>query len=105
MGRAFAGIVAGLFSGIGPMYLTEIVPRNYRGISGVFNQLSIVLGLLVSNIFGLPQLLGTDKLWPYLMGACLVPTITLYLFAPFITETPKYVYLNKKDRSKTQESM
>ena len=86
------------------MYLTEIPPKNYRGMSGVLNQLTLVFGLLISNIFGLPQLLGTEKLWPYLMGVVLIPGITLYIAAPFLTESPKYVYNNKKNANETKES-
>jgi MFS family permease len=104
IGRSVAGLVTGLFSGIAPMYLTEIPPKNYRGISGVFNQLSIVIGLLVANIFGLPQLFGTEKLWPYLVGINIVPAVLLYFAAPFIVESPKYVYINKNNPRGAQDS-
>ena len=104
IGRFIAGFVTGMFSGIGPMYLSEIPPRNYIGASGVLNQLTIVIGLLVTNILGLPQLLGTDKLWPYLVGFTLVPAISLYIASPFMVESPKFVYNKTADVHKTRES-
>lgn len=50
------------------MYLTEISPVAIRGASGTVNQLFVTLGILLSEIFGLKVLLGTDKLWSVLLG-------------------------------------
>ncbi len=50
------GLFCGLFSGILPLYLSELAPKNLRGTIGTLNQLMIVFGILVTNILGLPQL-------------------------------------------------
>lgn len=61
--------VPGLSSGLVPMYLTEISPINLRGSLGSVAQLLITIGILFSQIIGLPQLLGTTTLWPMVFGA------------------------------------
>lgn len=55
------------------MYLTEIAPLHLRGMIGSVNQLVIVTAILMSQILGLPQLLGTATLWPVLLGRSLFP--------------------------------
>ena len=55
-GRFVIGLYSGLFSGVVPMYLSEIAPTNLRGLAGTLNQLFLVIGIFVTNIAGLPQL-------------------------------------------------
>ena len=50
------------------MYLTEISPGHLRGAIGTVYQLVIVISILISNILGLPQMLGTEDLWPVMFG-------------------------------------
>lgn len=50
------------------MYLSEISPTHLRGAIGTIYQLVIVISILLSNILGLPELLGTESLWPVLFG-------------------------------------
>ena len=40
------------------LYLTEIPPINLRGLTGTLTQLSVVVGILLSNIFGLKEIFG-----------------------------------------------
>lgn len=50
------------------MYISEISPLNLRGGLGTVNQLAVTLGLLISQILGVKQILGTDDGWPVLLG-------------------------------------
>ena len=77
------------------MYLSEIPPLNLRGFTGTINALAMCVGNLVTNIVGLPLLLGTDKLWPYLLGLILVPAIVHFIGLPFCVESPKYLFITK----------
>ncbi len=95
--RFVAGLFCGLFSGIAPLYLSELPPQNWRGFSGVIFQLFITIGLLITNICGLPKLLGTADLWPYLATLTVVPAILHVACAFFFVESPKYLYLNRGD--------
>jgi len=73
MGAGWAGWPAacpsaGLNSGLAPMYLTEIAPVAYRGLFGSVNQLMVTISILIANLLGFENMLGTDALWPYLLG-------------------------------------
>lgn len=59
-----------------PMYISEIAPLNLRGGLGTVNQLAVTIGLLISQILGIEQILGTDDGWPLLLG-------WLTLFTPY----------------------
>ena len=60
--------MAGLSTGVAPLYTSEIAPVRMRGAVGTLNQLAATLGILISQVLGLPQLLGTAGNWPYLLG-------------------------------------
>lgn len=57
-GDVVAGLLAGAGSGLVPMYLTEIAPVNIRGAMGIAHQFALTCGILLSNVFGIRQLLG-----------------------------------------------
>lgn len=50
------------------MYISEIAPLNLRGGLGTVNQLAVTVGLLLSQVLGIEQILGTDDGWPLLLG-------------------------------------
>lgn len=50
------------------MYISEIAPLTLRGGLGTVNQLAVTVGLLISQILGIEQILGTDDGWPVLLG-------------------------------------
>jgi len=58
----------GLNTSLAPMYVSEIAPLNLRGALGTVNQLAVCVGLLVSQILGIDQLLGSQAGWPILLG-------------------------------------
>lgn len=64
----FQYVILGLNSGLAPMYLTEIAPANLRGTLGSVNQLMVTVSILVANIVGFHHLLGTQMLWPVVLG-------------------------------------
>ena len=52
------GHVLGLVNCVAPMVLSETSPPNYRGAFGTVHQLSVTIGIFLSSVFGLPQLMG-----------------------------------------------
>ena len=80
------------------MYLTEISPANLRGSVGTIYQLVITISIVVSQVLGLPQLLGTESLWPVLFAVIVVPAIFMVVTLPFCPESPKHILIiQKKD--------
>jgi len=66
--QANFNFMAGLNTSLVPMYISEIAPLNLRGGLGTVNQLAVTVGLLLSQVLGIEQILGTDEGWPMLLG-------------------------------------
>ncbi|XP_015601201.1 solute carrier family 2, facilitated glucose transporter member 1 isoform X3 [Cephus cinctus] len=95
VGRFLIGINSGLNAGLAPMYLAEISPAHLRGAVGTVYQLVITISILVAQILGLEQLLGTDSQWPLLLCLTIVPAIFQIFTLPMCPESPKYLLLSK----------
>lgn len=77
------------------MYLTEISPLALRGSMGVFCPLGITFGVLVAQVVGLREILGTESLWPSLLAFYVLLVILCGMIIPFLPESPKYLYVVK----------
>ncbi|XP_059170689.1 solute carrier family 2, facilitated glucose transporter member 1-like [Physella acuta] len=105
VGRVVIGFHAGLYTGISPMYLSEISPANIRGGIGVLHQLAIVSGILISQILGFPDLLGTPENWDVLLGLSVGPCLLQALILPFCPESPRYLLITKQDEKKCRDAL
>ncbi|XP_056249355.1 solute carrier family 2, facilitated glucose transporter member 2 [Seriola aureovittata] len=92
-GRAVMGFYCGLTSGLVPMYIGEIAPKAYRGALGTLHQLAIVIGILISQVIGLDFVLGSDDMWPVLLGLSGAPAVLQTLLLPLCPESPRYLYI------------
>ena len=63
------------------------------------------IGNLVTNILGLPSVLGSDSLWPLLLALIVIPAVVHIVGLPFCVESPKYLYIIKDDQQKAKEGM
>ncbi|XP_054157864.1 glucose transporter type 1-like isoform X1 [Oppia nitens] len=95
MGRFFIGLSCGLNTALVPMYLSEIAPMTLRGALGTVSQLGVTIGLLLSQILGLPIILGTRDGWPFLLGVAFIPAILQLLLLPLCPESPRYLLISK----------
>ncbi|XP_061440153.1 solute carrier family 2, facilitated glucose transporter member 3 isoform X2 [Rhineura floridana] len=102
VGRFVIGLFCGLCTGFVPMYISEVSPTALRGAFGTLNQLGIVIGILVAQIFGLEVIMGTDSLWPLLLGFTIVPAILQCAALPFCPESPRFLLINKLEEEKAQ---
>lgn len=95
MGRFFIGLSCGLNTALVPMYLSEIAPMTLRGALGTVSQLGVTIGLLLSQILGLPLILGTDDGWPFLLGVAFIPAVLQLVLLPMCPESPRYLFISK----------
>uniref|UniRef100_A0A6Q2YCB9 Solute carrier family 2, facilitated glucose transporter member 4 n=1 Tax=Esox lucius TaxID=8010 RepID=A0A6Q2YCB9_ESOLU len=93
LGRFVIGAYCGLASGLVPMYVGEIAPTSLRGALGTLHQLAIVTGILIAQILGLESLLGSEDLWPVLVGVTVLPTVLQMGLLPFCPESPRFLYI------------
>ncbi|XP_076754132.1 solute carrier family 2, facilitated glucose transporter member 1 isoform X1 [Xylocopa sonorina] len=105
IGRFLIGINAGLNAGLAPMYLSEISPIHLRGAVGTVYQLVITMSILVSQILGLEQILGTADQWPLLLCLTIVPAIFQVITLPLCPESPKYLLLTKGKDMEAQRAL
>ncbi|KAL8597083.1 hypothetical protein ACOMHN_057572 [Nucella lapillus] len=103
--RILVGIHSGLNISLCPLYLAEIAPRRIRGSIGVFHQMGITIGILFAQILGLPQLLGTETLWPWLFAFNAVPAAMCLAMMPFCPESPRYLLLKRGDEQGARKAM
>lgn len=103
LGRLIIGIFCGLCTGFVPMYIGEVSPTALRGAFGTLNQLGIVVGILVAQVFGLDFILGSEELWPVLLGLTVIPAILQSAALPFCPESPRFLLINKKEEDRAKE--
>ncbi|XP_041926941.1 solute carrier family 2, facilitated glucose transporter member 4-like [Alosa sapidissima] len=105
LGRFIIGAYCGLASGLVPMYVGEIAPTTLRGALGTLHQLAIVTGILIAQILGLESLLGTQELWPVLVGATVLPTVLQMALLPFCPESPRFLYIVRSQEHHAKSSL
>lgn len=86
----------GLNTSLVPMYISEIAPLNLRGGLGTVNQLAVTIGLLLSQVLGIEQILGTNDGWPVLLGLAICPAILQLILLPICPESPRYLLITKQ---------
>lgn len=92
----FKLIFVGLNTSLVPMYISEIAPLNLRGGLGTVNQLAVTIGLLLSQVLGIEQILGTNDGWPVLLGLAICPAILQLILLPVCPESPRYLLITKQ---------
>ncbi|XP_004407688.1 PREDICTED: solute carrier family 2, facilitated glucose transporter member 3 [Odobenus rosmarus divergens] len=104
LGRLVIGLFCGLCTGFVPMYIGEVSPTALRGAFGTLNQLGIVIGILVAQIFGLKVIMGTEELWPLLLGFTIIPAVLQSAALPFCPESPRFLLINRKEEGSARDS-
>ena len=64
---------------------------------GTVYQLIITLSILISQVLGMNNVLGTEEGWPWLLALTVVPALFQLATLPFCPESPKYLLLDKDD--------
>ncbi len=93
--RFAQGVCVGAASVLSPMYIAEVAPAKIRGKLVSFNQLSIILGILISSVcnfyFGDNDL--NSQNWRYMLLSALVPSVIFLILLFFIPESPRWLIL------------
>ncbi|CAH8525742.1 unnamed protein product [Heterobilharzia americana] len=105
LGRFIVGISAGAYTVVAPTYLSEVAPPESRGAAGIVNQIVTVFAILLSQVLGLPQVMGTRILWPFLLGLCAPACLLHVICMLFCPESPSYLYLIKGDKQAAKEAL
>ncbi|KAK6628909.1 hypothetical protein RUM43_002726 [Polyplax serrata] len=105
IGRFIIGVNCGLNTSLVPMYISEIAPLNLRGGLGTVNQLAVTVGLALSQVLGIEQILGTDDGWPILLGLAVCPAVLQLLLLPLCPESPRYLLITKQWEEEARKAL
>lgn len=113
--RILCGIGIGMASTLSPMYIAEVSPSAYRGRLVAFNQLAIVIGILVAQVVNLliaqpvPADFSAMQIaeswnglygWRWMFGAVAVPSALFFFLMFFVPESPRWLVKNgRTDRA------
>lgn len=91
--RFVQGVCVGAASVLSPMYIAEVAPAKVRGKLVALNQLTIIVGILISSIcnfyFGENDLESQN--WRYMFLTALIPSVLFLAFLFFIPESPRWL--------------
>ncbi|KAF6200991.1 hypothetical protein GE061_005438 [Apolygus lucorum] len=104
-GRFIIGVNCGLNTSLVPMYISEIAPLNLRGGLGTVNQLAVTTGMLISQILGIDEILGTDDGWPVLLGLAICPAVLQLILLPICPESPRYLLMTKQWEEEARKAL
>lgn len=96
--RFMGGVAVGASSVVGPMYIAEIAPADWRGRFVAFFQFNIVLGLVTAYIsnWWLSGLQLTDD-WRWMLGVLALPSVLFAALLYTIPESPRWLVLMGRD--------
>lgn len=100
--RAMAGVGVGMASVLSPMYISEISPAPFRGRMVAINQLTVVTGILITNLVNYSLRNYGDDGWRWMFGLGAIPS-GLFLFgAAYLPESPRWlIKAGRNDEAKT----
>src|ERR1700730_12283311 len=91
MMRFAAGIGVGMASMLSPMYIAEISPAAIRGRNVAINQLTIVFGILITNLINYLLAKKGINAWRWMFGLGVVPSLLFLLGVSWLPESPRWL--------------
>jgi len=89
--RFAAGIGVGMASILSPMYIAEVSPAHVRGRNVAINQLTIVIGILITNLVNYSLADQGPEAWRWMFGLGCVPSSLFFLGVFLLPESPRYL--------------
>lgn len=89
--RFAAGAGVGMASMLSPMYIAEISPAPVRGRMVAINQLTVVIGILVTNIVNYLLRNNGPDAWRWMFGLGMVPSLLFFAGALWLPESPRWL--------------
>nr|XP_055032655.1 solute carrier family 2, facilitated glucose transporter member 11 isoform X2 [Misgurnus anguillicaudatus] len=97
LARLLVGVNAGVSMNVQPMYFGESAPKDLRGAVAFSSAVFTALGILLGQVTGLTEVLGSESVWPYLLASNALPGLVQLLTLPWFPESPRYLLIDKGD--------
>lgn len=95
--RFCAGIGVGMASMLSPMYIAEISPAHLRGRMVAINQLTIVIGILITSLVNYTLRNYGEDAWRWMFGLGFIPAAIFFMGALSLPESPRWLVKAGKD--------
>jgi MFS transporter, SP family, xylose:H+ symportor len=95
--RFVAGIGVGMASMLSPLYIAEVAPANTRGRMVAINQLTIVIGILITNLVNYYLRNSGPDAWRWMVGLGAVPSGIFLIGVAFLPESPRWLLKEGKN--------
>ncbi|MBN9297050.1 MAG: sugar porter family MFS transporter [Filimonas sp.] len=89
--RCAAGIGVGMASMLSPMYISEVSPAHLRGRMVAINQLTIVIGILLTNLVNYYLRNEGENAWRWMFGLGAIPSGLFLLGTLRLPESPRWL--------------
>lgn len=89
--RFAAGIGVGMASMLSPMYIAEVSPAAVRGRNVAINQLTIVIGILITNLVNYQLADYGSDAWRWMFGLGVIPAILFFIGVLWLPESPRWL--------------
>lgn len=89
--RFCAGIGVGMASMLSPMYIAEISPAHIRGRMVAINQLTVVLGILITNLINYALRNSGEDAWRWMFGLGFIPSALFFIGTLWLPESPRWL--------------
>lgn len=89
--RFAAGIGVGMASMLCPMYIAEVSPAEVRGRNVAINQLTVVIGILVTNLVNYFLADSGHEAWRWMFGLGAVPSAVFLIGVIWLPESPRWL--------------
>jgi SP family arabinose:H+ symporter-like MFS transporter len=89
--RIIGGLGVGIASMLSPMYISEISPAAQRGRLVSFNQLAIVIGILLAFVSNALLVDTGENNWRWMLAVMGMPALLFLVFLFFAPESPRWL--------------
>jgi SP family xylose:H+ symportor-like MFS transporter len=100
--RFAAGIGVGMASMLCPMYIAEVSPAKVRGRNVAINQLTVVIGILVTNLVNYFLADTGPDAWRWMFGLGTVPSVIFLIGVIWLPESPRWLLKDGQDAKAKQ---
>ena len=93
--RFFAGIGVGMASVLSPMFIAEIAPPQMRGRLVALNQMTVVIGIFITNFVNYSLRNHGAEAWRWMVGLGAVPSALFFAGILLLPESPHWLVKNR----------
>ncbi|CAN7982470.1 unnamed protein product, partial [Ixodes hexagonus] len=86
VGRTLTGVFMGMASTTAPVFVSEVSPKEVRGLLNVMCSMSYTVGVLMSYVMG--KWLRYD----WLAAASMTPVVLMALILPWLADSPRWLF-------------